>query len=555
MNSPLDLLRMALGPFSTGLRAPEALSDPSEMVRARQRVLREHSSAGIEAPSRSIMSALATFRGSGEVSSFQELKYVCLGMSAVDQHGWCALSDSKLRARVAELVELQHEMRRRIRCFQALLSSYWSFPKNGKQTSTESTAGWVELRAWLQAERERIVESKEPTPPWFAILSARAALLSDHPCDQFGEALLRGDLTELRETMEGLAIPSNSWVSEEAVIAHVRAGCALNDGSFKASLPNLVAIASDRGGVNLGDSLRMRSVALLVSRYARCGDRSENMMLRDAAVAIIGNPWLRRVNWDAWVVDANGKPDNQSREMVNSWLKRRLITDFFELLSVDGIGDSRRVNYWLRFEPVIEDMWFALGPDAQARRSEQFNDFKSRSKGRLLNLDRTSAENNAFVMRVGRYLLVEFGAKGNAMFVFKWDALGQHLLQTLTSGRVLASVSIHELKDRENVMRLIHQDSAAQSWEQKFDAALVPLIGSRPSDPLRRAAVVSRVERVGFTLLTWSAFVRRHSLVVEDNRAKRGSLWVLGEDQPSHVVAQLEAWGFKKRSPKGWWKE
>jgi hypothetical protein len=103
------------------------------------------------------------------------------------------------------------------------------------------------------------------------------------------------------------------------------------------------------------------------------------MALRDAAVCIVGNPWLRRAKWMRGV-DARGKPDDQSREMVNGWLKRRLITDFFELLSVDGTGDSRRVDYWLRFEPAIEDMWFALGADAQYRRGEQFNDFRNRAK-------------------------------------------------------------------------------------------------------------------------------------------------------------------------------
>jgi hypothetical protein len=555
MNAPLNMLRMGLGPFASGLRAPEALSDPSDMVRAKQQVLREHGGAAIVADTRSIMSAIASFRRLGKVDGFRDLKYVCLGMGAVDGQGWCAIADSRLRNRVAELVEAQPEMRRRVRCFQALLSSFWSFPLNGKQASEESKAGWVELRKWLRAERERILKSKEAMPPWFSALTKHIALLSEQPCEHFGAALLRGDSSELREAMDSLAIPSDSWVLEEAVIAQMRAGCALNDEPFKATLSNLINIGSGRGRVELGESLRLRSVALLVSRYAKCRERPEHMALRDAAVGIVGNPWLRRASWDAWVVDARGKPDDQSREMVNGWLKRRLITDFFELLSVDGTGDSRRVDYWLRFEPAIEDMWFALGADAQYRRGEQFNDFRNRAKGRLLDLDGTTADNNAFVMRVGRYLLVEFGAKGNAMFVFEWDSLGQPLLDTLTSGRARASVSIHRLKDSNNVERLIHRDSAAQSWEQKFDAYLVPRIGRRPSDPPRRAGAVRRVRNENFSTDTWTFFARTHGLRVEDHRSRQGALWVLGVEQPSHVAAQLEAWGFKPRAPRGWFKE
>lgn len=555
MNAPLNMLRSGLRPFATGLRAPDALSDSSDMVRAKQQVLREHGGAALVADTLSIMAAMASFRRAGKVDGFRDLKYVCLGMGAVDGQGWCAIADSRLRKRVAELVEAQPEMRRRIRCFQALLSSFWSFPLNGKQASAESKAGWVELRKMLRTERESILKSKEQKPPWFAALTKHLALLSDKPCEHLGAALLRGDSSELREAMDSLAIPSDSWVLEEAVIAQMMAGCDLDDESFKSTLPNLINIGSGRGGVELGESLRLRSVALLVSRYAKCRERPEHMALRDAAVSIVGNPWLRRVNWDAWVRTAHGKPDDQSREMVNGWLKRRLITDFFELLSVDGTGDSRRVDYWLRFEPAIEDMWFALGTDAKYRRGEQFNDFRNRAKGRLLDLDGTTSDNNAFVMRVGRYLLVEFGAKGNAMYVFEWEAIGQPLLDTLTSGRIHASVSIHRLKDSNNIERLIHRDSAAESWEQKFDAYLVPRIGKRPTDPPLRTAGVRRVRKEVYSADTWAFFVRMHGLRVEDHRSRQGALWVLGVEQQSHVAAQLEAWGFKARFPRGWFKE
>ena len=555
MNAPLNMLRIGLRPFAAGLRAPEALSDPSDMVRARQQVHQDHGGAGIIANSRSIMAAIASFRRSGKVDGFSDLKYVCLGMVAIDQHGWCAIAEDRLRNRVTELVEGQSEMRRRVRCFQALLSSYWAFPINGKQASDEAKAGWRELRSWLRAERERIVKSKEPKPPWFAALTKHVALLTDKPCEKFGAALLRGDSAELRDAMESLVIPSDSWVLEEAVIAQMQAGCNLTDEPFKGTLQNLINIGSGRGGVELGESLRLRSVGLLVSRYAKCRERPEHMALRDAAVTIVGNPWLRRANWDAWVVDSRGKPDDQSREMINGWLKRRLITDFFELLSVDGTGDRRRVDYWLRFEPAIEDMWFALGSDAQNRRGEQFNDFRNRAKGRLLDLDGTTADNNAFVMRVGRYLLVEFGAKGNAMYVFEWDSLGKPLLETLTSGRARASVVIHRLKSSNNVERLIHRDLAAQTWEQKFDDSLVPRIGSRPSAAPRRVGAVRRVRNEGFSPDTWSLFARMHGLRLEDNRSRQGALWVLGVEQPSHVVAQLKAWGFKPRAPRGWYKE
>ena len=188
MKTPLDMLRMALGNFASGLQAPESMSDPSGMARARQQVHREHGGAGIVADTRSIMASVASFRRTGEVEGFRDLKYVCLGIGAVDSRGWCTIADSVLRGQLVDLVEVQPEIRRRIRCFQALLSSYWTFPLNGKQASDESKAGWRELRAWLRAERERILKSKEPKPPWFAALTKHAALLTDQPCEKFGAA-------------------------------------------------------------------------------------------------------------------------------------------------------------------------------------------------------------------------------------------------------------------------------------------------------------------------------------------------------------------------------
>ncbi len=555
MNS-IDILSQGLKTFSMGLPTVHPLSDLTEIVRARQQVQRDHDSAGVAADSRTIMAAIAGFRRTGEVDGFRGLKYVCLGVGVIDAKGWCVLGDGKLRRRVSDLVEEQEELRRRLRCFQALLSSFWTFAANDKSTSEEARVGWMELRSWLRMEFAKLVKSGMPMPQWFETLGRHAELLTNQPCERFGADLLKGDSSKLNDAMEGLAIPKTSWVLEESVYAQMSAAAALSDLTFKKAMPKLVPIALGHGGVELGEALRIRCVAALVARYAKCDDRPEDMTLRDAAVAIIGNPWLRRANWDAWVVDARSRPDDQAREMINGWLKRRLITDFFELLSVDGTGDPRRVDYWLRFEPFIEDMWFALGADAQSRRGEHFDDFKSRAKGRLLDLEDTTAENNAFVMRIGEYLAVEFGAKGNAFFLFKWASIDARLMKTLTSGQLRAEVSLFNLKAKNHESRLIHMDSARQTWEMKFDAEICPLIGHRPKTiPYKGGRRVSvRTTPDGMTNAAWSFFVKGKGLTVRDNRPD-GALWVLGASQPADVERQLKAWGFKQRAPRGWFKE
>ena len=562
ISSELEDLRTELARSFVGRSSePKGWADPGGMARALAQVQREHEGAGIPADPRSIMSAISAFRRTGVIVGARDLKYVCLGLGQPDERDWCVLSDPKMRKQVLELVERQPEMRRRIRSFQALLSSYWTFPLNEHQPKVEAMKGWRELRSWLRTERERIVNSEESKPQWFGALTRYVELLSEHPCEKLGAALLRGDASPLKDAIDCLAIPQESWVMDEAVFAQMKAATALADETFKEALPKLLPIVMGKGGVETGKRLQVRCVAQFVSRYARCKNRPEQVAMRDAAISAIGNPWLRRANWDAWVVDHNKKPDDQAREMVNGWLKRRLISDFFQLLSVDGTGDPRRVEYWLRFEPFIEDMWFALGTKAQNRKESHFDDFKIRARGRLLDLEHSTPDNNAFVMRIGQYLAVEFGATGNASFLFKWDSLAESLVTTLNAGRARACLSRRALIGENREARLVHQDSGTETWEQKFDERICPLLG-RPKEPPRRsqsARVRHSTVRVGSarnpTPIEWSAFVRKHHLLVSDNRNLKGALWVEALALPEVIAGQLEDWGFRRRAPRGWWKE
>ncbi len=499
--------------------------------------------AGIDADPRSIMAAVADFKRTGKADGFRDLKYICLGVGAVDSRGWCVLADEKLRTKVGELAEGQSTVHRRLRCFQALLSSYFTFPLGAKGTSEESKEGWRRLRSWLAMQRAWLSKSIDHKPPWFESMERHAELLTNLPCEKFGKSLLGGDSTGLRDAMSNLSIPDNSWVIEEAVVAQMKAAALLREEVFKTALPDLIGIAMGRTGVTVGEALRIRCVAILVIRYAACSARPEQPALRDAATGTLGNPWLRRSQWDAWV-RKDGMPDDQAREMVFGWLKRRLITDFFELLSVDGINDHRRLSYWLRFAPFVEDMWFALGTSAQYRHGEQFTDFRERAKGRLLDLEGTTADNNAFVMRIGAYLAVEFGVSGHAFFLFRWDALRPSVLKALTSGKAREGIWIKELKNGTQEIKLIHRDAPGhlKSWEQKFDDKLTKLIGKEPD---HRAACVPDLEK----------FLVQANVQAADLRERGGALWVFTEERTSGLARRLKDLGFGYRSGRGWFKE
>ncbi|RUQ40668.1 MAG: hypothetical protein EKK69_04795 [Candidatus Competibacteraceae bacterium] len=433
-----------------------------------------------------ISAAVAAFRRSGTAVGFRNLKYACLGASNPDERGCSLIAEEGLREKLFAAADAAGDTRRQIKCFQALLRSYWTFPLYDESTNAVAIRGFRALGTWLECKRRSLDKMTERKPDWMAPLAEHSNLLGADPCGKYGPALLQGDTASFRSALETLAIPTDSWILQEAIYSQMRTASRLRDDNFKAMLDKLLPIVTGKTDMFIPQKLQTRCMALLVSRYSRCAVTTEHMALRDAAVSIIGNPWLCRVAWDSDVVDSMGRPDDRAREMINGWLKRRLIGDFFELLSVEGRSDPRRLDYWLRFESFIEDMWFALGSEAQNCRSEAFKDFQHRARGRLLNLTHTTANNNAFIMRIGEYLAIEFGAKGNAFYLVRWDSIPATLLQNLLSGNERSDVSIHGLKHHNHICRLIHTKNTVPTWEQNFDNTISSLIGRRPEEPARK---------------------------------------------------------------------
>lgn len=506
------------------------------------KVRERHDGPGSPPDPATIAEAVSYFRRNGAPDGWRGMKRACFGAGSLDERGWCLLSDKPLRENLLSTAQGQEEARKRVRCYQSLLSCYLGFRLSASDEKARS--GWLSLRDWLLARLPAVERDSSRKPTWLATLLSHRNLLRDDPCGRYGQKLLAGDGSEFGEAMTGLGIPSDSWVPEEAVMSQMRSAASLGDEEFRSILPDLLAIAMGKAGLIPSKSLQTRCVSLLVSRYAKVSGTPEHMGLRDAAVSTIGNPWLRRASWDATVVDDRGRPDNAAREMVYGWLKRRLIKDFFELLSADGAGDSRRLDYWLRFEPFIDDMWFALGSNARWKRGESVEDFRNRAKGRLLNLEGTTADNNAFIMRMGSHVAIEFGETGNALYLFRWDGLPPAVMQKLISGKERVDVTINQLKSSDHVLLTKqHRDSpvAMESWEQKFDAEICQLLGR----PKERPAFVPDLEEV----------LKGYKVGGEDRRPQGGALWIWADDSHSGFSSKVRKMGFNYKSGKGWWRE
>jgi len=498
--------------------------------------------------SAAIAQVVAAYRRSQKVASFHDLKHVCYGAAMQMPDSWCVLGDEALRDKLLADVEHLDESRRRLKCFQALLSSYFAFARYDEQTPKAAQIGWEMLRDWLVRQRAQFqrdgVNKKIRLLGWFAVLTKHENLLTDKPCDRYGADMLRGDSSSVEEARQGLGIPSDSWVMEETILSQMKAAVALGDDPFKTHLDPLLKLVLGQTEMKVSDLLKRRAIALLISRYARCVGKPEQPALRDAAVAVIGNPWLKRTTWDAWVKIAREQPDDEAREMVNGWLTRQLITDFFELLSADGQADQRRLNYWLRFVPMIEGTpWLALGPDARHNNNQPYRELRERAKGRLLRLDNPGASsNNAFIMKIGEWLIVEFGVTGHACYVYPAT------LVPFSLGGV--AISLHELKDRSRGDWLRHKDGL-NSWESTFDQAICSKVGYHPQGVVQH---IANNDSHNFSYV--EQYVKKFSLRTENNRVTGGAFWVLTQmGKHPEVDRNLESWGFKYKENRGWWKQ
>ncbi|GCL65156.1 EH signature domain-containing protein [Pseudaquabacterium pictum] len=545
--------------------------------------------------------AVRKFMRKRQVESFTQLKYVCYGVTvSVDDDGDRLIDQSALLQRLLDLVkERQGQAKQFRRCYQGLLAAYFGFEREGDGLA-DARRNWLGLRGYLDEHLlpvAKAASSRGRSPGWLEVLLAHRNLLGDSPCNRYAKSLRAGDRSELEAVCAGLDIAPTSWVWHEAVMAYVNEVIRVDDPPFQAEMPQLLAVVhGDQHGHQLPSMVAREAMALTVARYARCRDKPEHAGLRDACLHRIGNPWLERTAWDASV------KSETARQMVESWLKRRLIADFFSLLAQDGSADVRRLQYWLKWEPLISDMWFVLGTDAMSNRSALFVDVRRRMEGRLRALTGyPERANNAFVMCIGHLLVIEFGKTGNACYVFDRQDFKTDLDQE--------SLGIAQLKQTLQAERLTH----AGPWESKFEielqrrlgrpapvhqrppAAELPVRTSVPrtqtptqslveSDPLKRASLLKGIwpeftppkddtpeprrvksdgrvlpreplNRVRLEKLEW--LCQDAGLAMEDNRKKGGALWVRmlkPEDHPGLRV-MLERWSFRYVAGKGYYRE
>jgi hypothetical protein len=458
------------------------------------------------------------------------------------------------------------------RCYGGLLNAYF-----GYDVETARSAGrknWEGLRTYL---RDRVANTVAPglLPAWVEALQANVELLGIDPGSTYGKALLTGHSDEFERVRKTLNIHETSWLIQDLVRGQVNAAADENDATFQSYLPSLLELLSKhRLAINSG-------LARLLTRYRSSKTPNVHPGLRDFAVSQWGNPWLS-VNRVKWSLVAD-----EACEMVAGWLKLVLIEQFFSLLAADGTNDTRRLKFWQSYHDSIDDMYFALGNTARWHRGADFQDIRKKMAGRLLNLHSAGpADNNAFIMCMGNFVVVEFGMTGNACYIFRREELPFGL-----DGYIAGNSTA--LKHPSFVERLLHNDRTFETWERKFQQTLASLMRVQPrtqkiwnkassistpsfSDvrqtlhsagqqetiraPQRPVSSQSRDETpralgAGFSEREFSQLCDSRQLRKQDFRDRNGNLWVLTDDTDGYVNSQLRSWGFSFKAGKGWWRK
>jgi hypothetical protein len=342
----------------------------------------------------------------------------------------------------------------------------------------------------------------------------------------------------------------------------------------------------------IGDNkvLKNRGLQLVLDRYALIPTRSPHPALKDCCVNAWGNPWLpsNEYQWEG-VSDA-------ARQMVGEWLKLEFIELFFTKLAQDGLSDTRRLKFWARYVPLIENIYFALGSHVMESPEQDFVQLREKLADFTITLDDHNPLNNAFVMTMGDLVAVEFSGESNALYGYSVArSLPFDISKPVRSSPVNGNNS---LKNDSRVLYLRHQDNVHgyQNWEERFKNELHAKFGlapggsqpSRPRSstnrPLPRRETAPKESPVATSSTIGSAppyahppsstrrqtantayqasnafseqalqlFANRFNAKVIDRRRIGGALWVVMDDR-TEARQVLKPWGFRYAEGKGWW--
>lgn len=487
-----------------------------------------------------IQEALSLIFNKGpKIALTSHLRYICWGLS----EPW---GDNKRRVLTEsdlfdETIREIEKRRKEIpmSAWRGLLAAYF-----GYEESFDKPKNWESLRNMLLAHFDTIKNEKRFKPTWLIVLEEHNNLLSETPCDRYSNTIINGNESTLIPLREELKIPNTSWFWDKLFLSQVKFATEKNDNDFIKLLDRLLSQI-----VNFKFSSDT-ALKMMLERYQQSNQRNvPHIALRESVIESWGSPHLQmNARWGAV------KPE--AKLMVKTWLVTKALEDFFNLLQADRAADERRLNFWLRYQQSIDYFHFALGPDAATNRQTDYVSFKNRFRDHICTLTSPGQRsNNAFILSLGDYLVIEFGITGNACYIYEKSRMQLNLATK-------RPLDLNFLKDRgKDLFHLSHQSG----WEYNFEHRLES-IGIYPDKKLSSMQPKQQTYNNSFDPSeTLRMLVSEgYSFEINDDRKNSGVFWILcdinsktfyNNTSSKTVSEKLQRAGFKYHAGRGWWKK
>ena len=491
-----------------------------------------------------IAAAVISFMETHKLLTYRDMKYVCFGVSSPYGSPSIRLIEHetlfpKLLAEV-ELLRLERSIFRR--CYQGLMKGYLRYP--GQDEQVRGHKNWLALRGFL-SQYCMVLKKQKPVMEWMQALYEHRNLLAENPCKSYTKAMLAGNMSVVEELKSRLGIDDDTWVMNELVIAHVQGATALKDVEFVSQVTPLVQL------LELHTGMITKGLGLLLRRYEQCKDHTEHHALRDIALREWKSPWLEanKPLWNAQIGDA-------ATQMVRLWLTKQHITDFFVLLQAGGQADTQRMEFWLQYAEAIDDFWLALGNNSFYNQQADFKRIRTQMEGHCMRLlDSNQNHDNAFLMKIGNFVFIEFGKPNNACHIFSADNLPFTIGQTTVSG---TGYGLKNTRHPGWQKKLSHFDG----WQREFAGFLSIHANVTAGEYKKLDSVPIRMEPIQIQkqktkvldINQLKALCASFELRIDDHRADGGNLWVRALNNHP-LAAELKDSNFRYKEGKGWWRQ
>jgi hypothetical protein len=522
---------------------PPAFGKPEVMRQARLEMQARCGSADTKDDDR-VAQALAILRRDGpKIALASHCRWICWGLTK-STPGGPLLASKHLFPPTLDAIKEMHAAK-------ALSASAWRGLVDGYLTPnpvllTQAKENWLALRQFLSTSLSDIRSRSRALPDWLEQLASHPSLLADDPGAPFAADVLAGQRGRMEILREALTIGPESWFWEQLILAQVNLATSMPDQAFREVLDNVLSVAAEHPGI-INDAL----IALL-SRYHNGIAHEPHERLKAISVEKWGSPNLfTQATWN--------KVDPPVKRMVQEWLVREDLLDFFSILKDSAETDQRRLNFWMRYYKQMDWARLAFGDWVMNSDDSDTKELLKRRKGGYCSL-RKGGANNAIVMKLGDYFFVEFSKIGNAAYGYRHDKLPFDI--------TAEEISTWQMKQANYDFRESHaRTSAFSTWEELYADRLADfgIFPDRPSPNTSASTFLgdtnstsniindanlahsepSPTLNVGSWFADLQKLAKAYNLLVRDLRSEGGCIWVMIDRRSHRAADELRKLGFR----------